>query len=81
MLYWRIWRAPSGSSTCTETYWPARKAGAGVSSAGRSTKVATSSVSSIRAATSQVCHTSPAVTPRRAYSRVSTAMRALAISQ
>ncbi|WP_329585245.1 hypothetical protein [Kitasatospora sp. NBC_01250] len=51
MLYWRIWRAPSGSTTCTETYCPGRSAGSGPPSSGRTTKVTTSAVSWRRPAT------------------------------
>ncbi len=65
-LYWRIWRAPSGSSTCTETYWPGRCAGAGAPSAGVSRKVVQSAVSSVRPVTVHSRHTSPAVTCRSA---------------
>lgn len=80
-LYWRICRAPSASSTCTETYWPARNAGAGRPSAGRIRKVTTSAVSRVRSITSHCRQVPPASTPCSAYSRRSVSIRELAISQ
>ena len=37
-LYWRIWRAPSGSATWTDMYWPGRACGQRLPSGGPSTK-------------------------------------------
>ncbi len=80
-LYWRIWRAPSGSTTPTERYWPGRKAGSGAPSSEVRTNETVSADWCRRSATRTVRHTSPGATPAALYRSSSSLMRVLAISQ
>lgn len=80
-LYWRIWRAPSGSRTATETYWPGRNTGSAPPSGDPSTNDTVSGDSCTRRRTTRLRHTSPSATPVAAYSPFSIAIRVCAMCQ
>src|SRR5699024_4240685 len=61
--YCRSWRAPSGSTTPTEVYWPARNSGSGALSGPARVSTVTDSVTSSRPTTVAVRKTSPGSTP------------------
>lgn len=79
--YCRSWRAPSGRTTPTEVYWPARKSGSRSPSGPARVNTATESVTSSRAITVAVRNTSPASTRASAYRPFSKSMRTEAMIQ